>query len=109
MPKFKTGVIMGDLNINLLNYFFNGIFLLVNLPAIRICTSSAKLIDHINRNHIASSFLSSIVTSDLAHHFGTYLSIVNDHNINLESTINSRCLSNKNIISFRVSLSTIDF
>jgi hypothetical protein len=119
--EFKTGIIMGDMNIDLLKFqahaktndYLDNIFSRGYLPVItkptRVCTSSATLIDHIYTNDIASSFLSGIVITDLADHFGIYFSITNKNNIDLKTTIQSRHLSDKNIIKFRESLSTIDF
>ena len=119
--EFKTGIIMGDMNIDLLKFqahaktndYLDNIFSRGYLPVItkptRVCISSATLIDHIYTNDITSSFLSGIVITDLADHFGTYFSITNKNNIDLNTTIKARYLSDRNIIKFKESLRTIDF
>ena len=75
---------MGDMNIDLLkfqahtktsdyldNIFLRGYLRIITKPT-RVCTSSATLSDHIYTNDITTTFLSGIVMTDLADHFGTF-------------------------------------
>ncbi len=119
--EFKTGIIMGDMNINLLKYqahpktneYIDNLFSLGFLPVItkptRVCANSATLIDHIYTNDIVSNHLSGIVITDLADHFGTYFSIAHKPKADIQIICKSRCISDTNIIKFRESLSAIDF
>jgi len=72
----RTCIIMGDMNINLLNYqihqktneyldnlFSRGFIPVITKPT-RVCTSRATLIDHIYTNDIVSNFSSGIAISD---------------------------------------------
>ena len=80
----KIGVIMGDMNIDLLkfgihddtNAYLDGIFSRGFLPLIlrptRICSTSASLIDHMFTNDIMQLSFSGILLTDVADHFGTF-------------------------------------
>ena len=119
--EFKTGIIMGDFNIDLLkfqqhaktNEYLDNIYSHGFLPVItkptRVCTSTATLIDHIYTNDMSSSFLSGIVLSDLADHFGTYFSIANKHKIHQKTTFKSSYISDTNINKFKEKLGVIDY
>ena len=50
-----------------------------------------------------------IFMTDIADHFGTYISISNKHTTEFKSTLTSRCFSDTNIIKFKERLSKIDF
>ncbi len=118
--EYKTSMVMGDMNIDLLkfqahmktNEYLDNIISRGFLPVItkptRICTSSATLIDHIYTNDITSSFLSGIVLSDLADHFGTFFSIASMPKVHSKITHKFRCISNTNIVNFKENLGAID-
>ena len=61
-------------------------------------------------NDLASSLLSGIIITDIADHFGTYISISNKHATECKSTLTSRWFSDTNIIKFkeRLLVSKID-
>ncbi len=112
---------MGDMNINLLkcqvhpktndyldNLFSRGFLPVITKPT-RVCNSSVTLIDHIYTNHKVTNHSSGIVISDLADHFGTYLSIVHKLKIDFKSTFKFRCVSTTNIAKFKENLNAIDF
>ena len=80
----KQFVIMGDFNINLLNYNTNrntthfvdtiiseGTLPLITKPT-RITDHSATLIDHIHTNIIGKNILSGIILTDISDHPGTF-------------------------------------
>ena len=82
--EHKSAIIMGDLNINLLNFRDHGktndhldsVFAQGFIPTIlkptRVTPTSATLIDHIYTNNMTNSFTSGIVINDVADHFGVF-------------------------------------
>ena len=119
--EHKIGVIMGDMNIDLLkcskhgktNEYMNQIISLGYLPVVtkptRVCASTATLIDHIYINNLTSSLSPAIVITDAADHFGTCLFMANKtkHTDSTKSTY--RIFSERNVAIFNGLLSNIDF
>jgi len=82
--EFKTSVIMGDFNIDLLKYgirrkttnysdnvLSRGFALLIHKP-IRLIPPTATLIDHINDIRDINRYSSGIIITDIADHLGTF-------------------------------------
>ena len=80
----KLSVIMGDMNIDILqcqchiktndyldNLFSNGFIPEITKPT-RITSHSATLIDHIYTNKADLTFSSGIILTDISDHFGTF-------------------------------------
>ena len=82
--EYKHGIIMGDMNIDLLKYqshtntcnYLDNIFSHGYLPTItkptRVTPSTATLIDHCYTNDIVNNGSSGIIINDVADHFGTF-------------------------------------
>jgi len=117
----KIGVIMGDMNIDLLkfdihddtNAYLDGIFSRGFLPVIlrptRICATTASLIDHMFTNDIMQHSFSGIIVTDVADHFGTF-HITNNKKKHNKSMINNiRIFSEKNVNSFKLALRNTNF
>ena len=117
----KYGVIMGDMNIDLLkfeshtktneyieNIFSHGFIPMISKPT-RVTPSSATLIDHIITNNINCSNTSGIIINDVAGHFGIF------HASSVKSTKASnkyrqvRSCSENNLLKFKSLLDNIDF
>ena len=119
--EHKLGVIMGDMNVDLLKYsshdatdtYVDGIFSRGFIPRIfkptRITHTSATLIDHIITNDIAHSSTSGIIINDVADHFAVfYISTSTLHNTKSQIKQN-RLVTEHNIATFKSHLNTIDF
>ena len=116
----KLGTIMGDMNVDLLKFqnhqktsdYLDKIFSNGFLPAIleptRISSFSATLIDHIYTNNV-SSFSSGIIVTDLADHFGTYLSTNTKIKHKITHAKQTRIFSDTNINLFNDLLKNTDF
>ena len=118
----KKCTIMGDININLLNfekhlkteYYLEGLFSNGFVPIIvkptRITASSATLIDHMYTNDIIATGEAGIIITDLADHVGTFY-LAKSHNTNNShvNKIKKRIFSGNNIEIFRNKLTHIDF
>ena len=116
----KIGLIMGDMNVDLLKFhihsktsdYLDNIFSRGYLPVIlkptRVCASTATLIDHIYTHSLSSSCSSGIIITDLADHFGTYLSISNNIKTRQKVTRKSRIFSENNISKFKDILTGIN-
>jgi hypothetical protein len=119
--EHKLGVIMGDMNVDLLKYsshdatdiYVDGIFSRGFIPRIlkptRITHTSATLIDHIITNDITYSSTSGIIINDVADHFATfYISTSTLYNTKSEIKQN-RLITEQNIATFKSHLNNIDF
>ncbi len=117
----KTGVLMGDYNIDLLrcnehnkindhidNIFSRGFMPLICKPT-RVTRTSATLIDNIYTNAIDQTSSSGIIITDVADHFGTF-SLVSEK-LSAASNIPKykRIFSEANIHSFKQFLQQTDF
>ena len=119
--EHKNGIIMGDMNIDLLKFnthnktseylddiFSHGFLPVIHKPT-RICHSSATLIDHIYTNNITSRGLSGIITTDVADHFGIFHSVKLKTNITQKKHTKTRKMSSTNINTFKTHLAHTDF
>jgi hypothetical protein len=82
--EHKHGIMMGDMNIDLLNFqshtntcnYLDNVFSHGFLPTItkptRVTQTSATLIDHFYTNDITGNGSSGIIINDVADHFGTF-------------------------------------
>ena len=110
----KKCVIMGDMNINMLNYgvhnqtdtYVDGIFSRGFLPQIlmptRVTHRSATLIDHLLTNDITSASSSGIIINDVADHFAIFhISTTTQkkkkHNLNTYALFLKRIYQNLNL------------
>ena len=87
----KTAYLMGDYNINLLNYdshqktndFIDSVIAQGYIPHItkptRITHVSATVIDHLYCNHTHPNYESGIIITDVADHFGIFRLIYGTH------------------------------
>ena len=117
----KGCVILGDMNIDLLKYetheathnYLDQIFAHGFLPVItkptRISNTSTTLIDHIYFNDIKAKFESGIIVTDVADHYGTYLSLGNCKKSKNSNPIEIRCMNSKATNVFLEHLSNCDF
>ena len=117
----KKGVIMGDMNIDMLKYgshdltdtYVDGIFSRGFLPRIlkptRVTRSSATLIDHILTNDITARTSSGIILNDVADHFAVFHISATNSKIPKPNVKHYRSFSNDNIAKFRSELSRTDF
>ena len=118
----KTAYLMGDYNINLLNFgthnitndFVNDVISHGFLPYImkptRTTPTSATLIDHIYSNHRYTHSKSGKIITDLADHFGIFHIVYDCTQITKpEYNIHVRQLKHDNIVALRNILSTADF
>jgi hypothetical protein len=119
--EHKNGIIMGDMNIDLLKFnshnktseyldevFSHGFLPVIHKPT-RICHSSASLIDHIYTNNIASQTLSGIITNDVADHFGIFHSVKIINNLSRKNNTMTRNMSSTNIDTFKTHLTHTNF
>jgi hypothetical protein len=119
--EHKLGVIMGDMNVDLLKYsshdatdiYVDGIFSRGFIPRIlkptRITHRSATLIDHIITNDITYSSTSGIIINDVADHFAIFY-ICTSTLYNTKSEIKeNRLITEQNIATFKSHLNNIDF
>ena len=117
----KKGVIMGDMNIDMLKYgshdltdvYVDGIFSRGFLPRIlkptRVTHSSATLLDHILTNDITGRSSSGIIINDVADHFAVFQVSATNTKITQPLVKHFRSFSNDNIAKFRSELDHIDF
>ena len=117
----KKCVIMGDMNINMLNYgahnqtdtYVDGIFSRGFLPRIimptRVTHRSATLIDHILTNEITSASSSGIIINDVADHFAIFNISTTTPNKPKPQIRHIRSFSEENITKFKSELDLIDF
>ena len=117
----KLGVIMGDMNVDLLKYslhdatdtYVDGIFSRGFIPRIlkptRVTHTSATLIDHIITNDITHRSSSGIIINDVADHFAIFYISTSTPN-NTKSQIKpTRLVSEQNIAIFKSHLENINF
>ena len=119
--EHKHGIIMGDMNIDLLkfqshtntcnyldNLFSHGFLPTITKPT-RVTQSSATLIDHFYTNDIPGNGSSGIIINDVADHFGTFY--ISKSNISHENpTYNTyRSFSDTNISTFENNLDQCNF
>ena len=117
----KPGVIMGDMNIDLLKYanhektntYLDNIFSTGFIPVIvkptRLSHTSATLIDHIYVNHILNIGKSGILINDVADHFGTFY-IQKHRSLSRESpNEKKRLITGQRIETFIDKLGNTDF
>ena len=119
--EHKLCVIMGDMNVDLLQYskhkktndYLDTIFSLGYLPVItkptRVCPSSATLIDHMYTNSLTRQLIPAIVLTDVADHFATCLLIRNKSKRIDNKTHTYRVFSERNIATYNNFLIDIDF
>ena len=117
----KYGILMGDMNIDLLKFgsqvrtedyldslFSHGFVPTITKPT-RIGRSSATLIDHIYTNNISSYTLSGIIITDVADHFGTFFSIKNKSEPTRNKYSQTRFYTEHNLSKFKSYLDGTDF
>ena len=118
----KMMVLVGDLNINLLNYdihrptlelldniISHGLIPKITLPT-RITQSSATLIDHIFSNIISHETLAGTLKTDISDHFANFICLQRYQYIDKRPKfITYRNLSTDNITKFNNALSNIDW
>ena len=117
----KTGVILGDMNVDILKFnshhltgdyldrLFSCGFLPVIVKPTRVTTSSATLIDHIYINDIATSGQSGIIITDIADHFGTFYILTENSLNHSDSKRIFRSFSERNVNLFVTYLENCDF
>jgi len=117
----KQSVIMGDFNIDLLQYnnhnttndFVNNTLSHSFIPLItrptRLAFTSATLIDHIYTNDVTNKSKSGIIITDVADHFGTFYLTTREHTSNKESHKIIRQYNEKNINKFKDLIKLHDF
>jgi len=115
--EHKIGVIMGDMNIDMLKYgsndktdlYVDGIFSRGFLPCTRITYTSATLIDHIITNDITARSVSGIVLNDVADHFGVLYGTTTHIKHTRAEQRTYRVFSDENISRFISNLEQTDF
>lgn len=119
----KKAVLVGDFNLNLLNYnshnitkeFANMLFsagflqLISNPTRVGSHNNSISLIDHIWSNDIRDHMLSGIITTYLSDHFATFHFIGTNKHSTPPKTISSRVFSDINIENFKQELNNLSF
>ena len=117
----KKGIIMGDMNIDMLKYgthdrtetYVDGIFSRGFRPCIlkptRLTHTSATLIDHILTNDITNRSSSGIIINDVADHFAIFHFSETKSRSTRSCTPPIRSFSDVNIAKFRTELERIDF
>ena len=117
----KLCTVMGDFNIDLLQYntnhktnlFLDDIFSLGFVPVIlkptRITDTTATLIDHIYTNNISELKQSAIVITDVADHLATSVFFEKQSKVKKSKTIKSRDFSESNISKFKNYLLQADY
>ena len=120
--EHKHGVIMGDMNVDLLkfgshpktddyldNIFSHGFLPVITKPT-RVTSSSATLIDHIYTNNISSPADAGIIVTDVADHFGVfYLQQFKSTGTQKNTLRQIRYYSEANINKFKNYLQETDF
>ena len=126
MAKINTRkrkcVIMGDFNVDLLKHheskfieeYLNDIISNGFLPVItkptRVTQTTATLIDHIYTNDVSSDLKSGIIVTDVADHFGTYISLQHDRTSDKSNDPQTyRSFTNENMSTFIYLLRQVDF
>jgi len=117
----KHGLVMGDLNINLLKYnshnptneFINstlshGFVPMITKPT-RLTHTSATLIDHIYTNCITTKSKYGIILNDVADHFGTFHMMKTYKSPRQPQLSNLRYYTTHNIANFRHLIEQQDF
>ena len=119
--EHKSAVMMGDMNIDLLqfethnktNAYIDNIFSHGFIPTItkptRLTPSSATLIDHIYTNNIEFSGPSGIIITDVADHFAIFHSIRGKIANPIDTLNQTRFFSKANITKFKYYLDHTDF
>jgi hypothetical protein len=117
----KLGVIMGDMNVDLLKYsshdatdtYVDGIFSRGFIPRIlkptRVTHTSATLIDHVITNDISHSSTSGIIINDVADHFAIFYISTSTLNNTKSQIKQTRLVTEQNIAIFKSHLANIDF
>ena len=117
----KHGVIMGDINIDLLQYNNNNItqdfvnntlahsFLPVITRPTRLTQNTATIIDHIYINDVNSKAKAGILVTDIADHFGTFVLIQNKSEHKKCEQYARRYFNNHNIAHFQNIISAHNF
>jgi len=117
----KQSVIMGDFNIDLLQFnkhnatddFINNIFSQCYVPVItkptRVTHTSATLIDHIYTNNITGPSKSGIIITDMADHFGVFYISETPLQHNLPKYVCKRSFKEQNIKKFRELIKQCNF
>ena len=119
--EHKHGIIMGDMNIDLLKFqthsntctYFDNIFCHGFLPTItkptRVTQTTATLIDHFYTNDMPSNSNSGIILNDVADHFGTFY--ISKSNISHENPdyCTYRSFSESNVNTFKNNLEQCNF
>jgi hypothetical protein len=113
--------LLGDFNINLLNYghhdktntYVDSIFSLGFLPQItkptRITTSTATLLDHIYSNTTLTESINGIIINDVADHFGIFYIETHTHKHSCVNIKQKRFFSENNALKFHQLLLQTDF
>ncbi len=117
----KHCIIMGDFNINLLQYNNNdkttnyvdnilaqGFVPLIHYPT-RVTPTTATLIDHMYSNNMNKNSVSGIIITDVADHFGTFHLIDSKTAQQVDKCKEIRIHSEKNIEYFNQCLEHTDF
>ena len=119
--EHKHGIIMGDMNIDLLKFgshnktndYLDNIFCRGYIPAImrptRVTRSSATLIDHIYTNNICASSRSGIIITDVADHFGIFHLLKTGKTKASNPEIRKRFFTENNNNVFKTLLDRTDF
>ena len=108
----KKIIIMGDFNIDLLNYLTHaktndfvegilsqGLFPLITKPT-RVTEDSATIIDHIHTNIIDKENISGIIITDVSDHFGTFTIFNKKCTEKNNENVPTRIFSQNNINAF---------
>jgi len=120
--EHKHCVIMGDMNIDLLqfethlktsdyldNLFQNGLLPTITKPT-RITSTSATLIDHIYMNNITTAGKSGIIITDVADNFGTFYISQAQKTKHLPNSLKTTIMfSDANIFKYKEYLEHMDF
>ena len=117
----KHGVIMGDMNIDLLKFqthnkthdyldsiFSHGFLPVITLPT-RISCGAATLIDHIYTNKASSATDSGIIVTDVADHFGVFHTTKETKHTSSNTSKKTRIFSENNIDKFKAVLNQTYF
>ena len=122
LSKSSEILIMGDININLLNYdshtdtgdYLNTLLLNSQLPLItlpsRITNTSATLIDHISTNGNHDNLDCGLVYSSLSDHLPVfYINSINTTKVKSNTKVQVRNTSNNNKTKFKNKLLNVDW
>ena len=119
--EHKTGVIMGDMNIDLLKFksndktnsyldtlFSNGFLPLITKPT-RVGPTSSTLIDHIYSNNKLVANISGVIINDVADHYGTFCTFPKRKQKHKQNTYTTRLINEDTIEMFQNKLSMRNF